>query len=556
MTPIRQTAVIIVTTTSIASAGCAPELRCDGDWCGTLVVVSGAEPPTLLPPFATFDIHIALADQLFWRLADVGPVPSSWGPEGFVPRLARSWRFSADSLTITFDIDPDARWHDGRPVTARDVEFTFDIYRDSIINSLSRSRLSRIAAVTAIDSGTVSVQFGARYPEQLFDAVYHVRVLPHHVLDTIPRAELRHHPIVRNPVGNGPFRLVRWDEGEAIELSADSSFFRGHPGVRRIVWRFGSDAQTMVTQLVAGEVDLLYPVTGTENLERVGASASIRIIEVPSNSYSYVGFNFRDPNDAAAPHPLLADREVRRAISMAVDRAAIVRAVMGETGSVPSGPLTQGLWIWDDDIEQIPFDTAGAARLLSELGWSDSDGDAILDRAGSPFSFELLVASTSIPRQRAAVILQEQLKRAGIDVVIQALEPNAMGSRMASRNFDSYFGAWLQDPSPGSIEESWTTSGIAAGGNYGRYSNPEVDRMIEEVRSEFDRQAAREQWKRIIGMINADAPAIWIYGGTLSVGIHDRFQDVSFPWDEWWKNLWTFQVDPARLIGRDLVATN
>jgi peptide/nickel transport system substrate-binding protein len=519
------------------------------------VVVSGAEPPTLLPPFAFIDIHAALAHQLFWRLADVGPESTSRGHEGFVPRLARSWHFSPDSLTITFDIHPDARWHDGRPVTAHDVEFTFDIYRDSLVNSIARTRLSRIASVTAIDSGTVSVHFNTRYPEQFFDAVYHTRIIPRHVLDSIPRAALRDHPVVRNPVGNGPFRFRRWDEGESIELLADSSFFQGRPGIRRIVWRFGSDPQTMVTQLAAGEVDLLYPVTGIENLERLSRSTSVRLVEVLSNSYSYVGFNFRDPNDRSRPHPLLADARLRRAISMAVDRETIVRGVIGDAASVPNGPLTQGLWIWDAAIEQIPFDPDGARRLLSELGWSDSDGDGILNRGGSPLSFELLVMSTSIPRGRAAVILQEQLRQVGIDLVIQAIEPNAMFARVPSGNFDSYFGAWMQDPSPGSIEESWTTSGIGAG-NYGEYSNPEVDRMIHDVQSEFNQDVAREQWKRIVGLINADAPAIWVYGGSFSVGIHDRFQDVSFPWDEWWKNLWTFRVDPARLIDRDLVAIN
>ncbi len=555
MIPFRRTATAIAAVSCTALLACAPELRCDGDWCGTLVVVSGAEPPTLLPPFATFDIHIALADQLFWQLADAGPQPASWGHEGFVPRLARSWRFSDDSLTITFDIDPDARWHDGRPVTAQDVEFTFDVYRDSVINSLSRSRLSRITSVTAVDSGTVSIRFGARYPEQFFDAVYHARIIPRHLLDTIPRSRLRDHAIVRNPIGNGPFRFHRWDEGEAIELIADSSFFRGRPGVRRIIWRFGSDPQTMVTQLAAGEVDLLYPVAGIENIARIARSTAVRTVDVLSNSYSYVGFNLRDPDELSRPHPLLADRQLRRAISMAVDREAIVHAVLGEAGSVPTGPLTQGLWIWDEAIEQIPFDPNGARRVLAELGWSDSEGDGILDRSGVRLSFDLLVASTSILRERAAVLLQEQLKQFGIDLVIQALEPNAMGARMGSRNFDSYFGAWMQDPSPGSIEESWTTAGIGLG-NYGEYSNPEVDNLIQSVRSEFDREVAREQWKRIVGLINADAPAIWIYGGSLSVGIHERFLEVSFPWDGWWKNLWTFRVDPTRMIDRDLVARN
>jgi peptide/nickel transport system substrate-binding protein len=535
--------------------GCDSALSCEGDWCGTLVMVSGAEPPTLLPPFAQFDIHAALADQLFWRLADVGPDETSLGHDSFVPKLAQEWEFSEDSLTILFRLNPAGRWHDGTPVSARDVTFTFDVYRDTIINALPRSRLDRIASVTEQDPTTVAFRFTERYPEQFFDAVYHMRILPHHLLDTIPRTALSSHPVARNPVGSGPFRFGHWDTGEAIELVADSAFFGGRPGVRRLLWRFSSDVSTMVTQLAAGEVDVLYPVTGLENIDRVKREPDLRTLDVQSNAYAYVAFNFRDPADLDRPHPLFADRQLRRALTMAVDRAAIVRGVMGDAGVVPVGPVTAGHWIWDDDIEQLPYDPDRARSLLSELGWSDSDADGVLDRNGQPLSFELLMTSTSVLRVRSAVFLQEQLKQLGIDLVVQTLEPNAVGSRVASGRFDSYFGSWMQDPSPNSIAESWTTSGLNSG-NYGAYTNTEVDELVRRARSEFDPVVAKELWKEIVGLINQDAPAIWIYCGSGTVGIHRRFENPSFPWDEWWKNLWTFRVTPSRLIERDLITAN
>ena len=539
----------------VGSWGCSQDLSCEGGWCGTLVVVSSNEPPTLLPPFAFYDTHIALADQLFWRLAEVGPEPTSYGHEFFIPKLAQGWTFSDDSLTITFDINPNASWHDGTPVTGRDVAFTFDIYRDTIVNALARPRLDRIAAVTAQDSLAVTFRFVEHYPEQFYDAIYHMRILPHHLLDTIPRSELRNHDLVRRPVGTGPFRFASWDTGESIELVADSTFFAGRPGIRRLVWRFGSDVPTMVTQLAAAEVDLLYPVSGLENIDRIKREAYLRTLDVPSNAYAYIAFNFRAPEDLDSPHPLLADRDLRRAMTMAVDREIIVRSVMGDAGTVPKGPLTSGMWIWDDGIQTIPFDRDAARSLLSEMGWSDGDGDGVLDRDGQSLSFGLLMTASSILRQRSAVFLQEQLKLVGIELDIQTVEGNAMGSRMGSRTFDSYFGAWLQDASPGSIAETWTTAGIGAG-NFGAYSNTEVDRLVHQARSEFDQDLTGEMWKQIIEIINADAPAIWMYGGVVTVGIHERFDNVTFPWDEWWRNLWSFQVTPSRYIDRDLIPLN
>jgi peptide/nickel transport system substrate-binding protein len=267
------------------------------------VVVSSNEPPTLLPPFAFYDTHIALADQLFWRLAEVGPKPTSYGHESFVPKLAQAWEFSADSLTITFEINPRARWHDGMPVTSRDVAFTFDVYRDTLINALARPRLDRIAEVAVRDSLTVEFRFLEHYPEQFYDAIYHMRILPQHFLDTIPRSDLRDHNLAKRPVGNGPLRFERWDTGEAIELVGDSTFFAGRPGIRRLIWRFGGDVPTMVTQLAATEVDLLYPVSGIENLDRIKREEHLRTIAAPSNAFAYVGFNFRNPDDLDEPHP-------------------------------------------------------------------------------------------------------------------------------------------------------------------------------------------------------------------------------------------------------------
>jgi peptide/nickel transport system substrate-binding protein len=213
------------------------------------------------------------------------------------------------------------------------------------------------------------------------------------------------------------------------------------------------------------------------------------------------------------------------------------------------------MWIWDDGIQTIPFDRDAARSLLSEMGWSDGDGDGVLDRDGQSLSFGLLMTASSILRQRSAVFLQEQLKLVGIELDIQTVEGNAMGSRMGSRTFDSYFGAWLQDASPGSIAETWTTAGIGAG-NFGAYSNTEVDRLVREARSEFDQDLTGETWKQIVEIINADAPAIWMYGGVVTVGIHERFDNVTFPWDEWWRNLWSFQVTPSRYIDRDLIPLN
>ncbi|MFQ5702584.1 MAG: ABC transporter substrate-binding protein [Gemmatimonadales bacterium] len=535
-------------------AACSPDLECTGDWCGTVVVVSGAEPEVLLPPLAQFDTHIALADLIFWRLADVKPRATTVGDSGFVPRLADHWTLE-DSLTISFHLNPAAKWHDGQPVRATDVVFTFGVYRSPEINALARERIGKIASVTARDSLTAVFRFREHYPEQFFDAVYHMRIIPEHLLKDIPYAELASAPFARSPIGNGPFMFRKWYAGRSIELAADSTFFAGRPGLRRLIWRFSSDPQTMVSQLIAGEVDFLNVIQTPEDVPQVAKRPHLRTQSYLLGVYTYIAFNFRDPDDPNRPHPLFADRGLRRAITKAVDRESIVKAVLDETAEVPVGPLTRAQWIWSDDIEGIGFDRAAARRELQRMGWQDTDGDGILDRHGRSLSFELLVVGTSTGRKRSAVIIQDQLKQVGIAMSITELEPNSLGNRVTKGKFDTYFGGWQQDPSPASIEETWTSTAIG-GPNYGGYSNPSVDRMVHNALSTFNRDSARVEWQQAIEMINADAPAIWVYAPTPVAGLHDRLENVSFAPDEWWKTIWQWRVDPSRVIDRDLIAAN
>ncbi len=178
------------------NASCAPEASCPGDWCGTAVVVSAAEADVLLPVVSTMDIGIAIGDFIYLRLADIGLDLNLVDPATFVPQLARSWSVE-DPRTIVFALHPEARWHDGTPVTADDVAFTFDVYRDTLVGSHVAPRLTQIASVSARDEHTVAFRFRQQYAEMFFDAAYHMRILPRHLLDTVPRAPLERRAVDR-----------------------------------------------------------------------------------------------------------------------------------------------------------------------------------------------------------------------------------------------------------------------------------------------------------------------------------------------------------------------
>src|SRR5437667_1718311 len=226
-----------------AITSCERRRGCAGEYCGTLVFAAPGEPDLLLPAVTQQQYAQDIAGQLFLKLADLGLSENTVGDEDFQPQLAepRGWD---DPLTLVFHLDPRAHWQDGRPVTAADVAFTFDIYTDSLVNSPFRSSLKTISAVTTRDSLTAVFRFHARYPEMFYDAVDHMRILPAHLLRPVPRSQWRSAALGRAPVGDGPYRFVAWKAGETIELAADSTFFLGRPHIRRLIWRSAPDPRS------------------------------------------------------------------------------------------------------------------------------------------------------------------------------------------------------------------------------------------------------------------------------------------------------------------------
>lgn len=533
-----RTHMFSVAPLALALAGCAGP-PCIGD-CSTAVIAVGADADVLFPPAIRSDVGFEVAQQIFLKLADMGVEMNTAGDSGFVPMLAESWEFE-DDLTLVFQLHPEARWHDGTPVTAADVTFSLDVYRDPAVASPMGPLLDRIASVTARDERTVEFKFTTAYGEQFYDATHHTWIIPRHILDSVPRDRLTTHAFGRQPVGAGPYRFVRWRSGETIEIAADSSFFLGTAGIARVIWRISPDYTTSLTQLIAGDADIVKIILGSENIERTRGATHIGLYEYPNMVYFYLGMNLRASGDASRPHALFGDRELRRAIALGTDRERIVRAVFGELGVVPNGPITPGVWIWDDDRSQLPFDSARARQMLDRMGWRDSDDDGVRDRDGTPLTFELSYPGSSRAREQISVILQEQLRRIGVAVELRSLEFNTFLERLETGRFDMGIGAWSVDPPPVAMRALWTSAGLG-GDNHGRYANPVFDSLVDLAAGIRDKSAARTVWNQALDVINEDAPAVWLMVPTAVAGIHERFENVTIRPDLWAATLWQWRA--------------
>lgn len=506
---------------------------------GSLVIAVPGDADALLPPVAATQLAAHVTERLFPRLADLTVALNTVDDSGFVPVVARRWE-RRDPLTLVFELDPRARWQDGRPITADDVVFTFDVYTDPLTASPYRVNLAPVAGVVREDAQRVAVRFHRAYPEQLYDATAHLRLLPKHLLDTIPRERLAASSFARDPVGAGPFRFVHWEPGAELVVEADTTWFLGRPHLDRIVWRILPDVSAAVTALLAGDADAMETIPQRDELERVRAVADLRLVPYPSPFIGGLAFNLR--------RPLFADRALRHALALALDRTTLVRSVFGDNAEVPASALTRMVWAAPADLPQLPFDTAAAARALDSLGWRHAAGSPWRSRGGRRLAFGLLVPTTSRVRQQAAVLLQEQWRRVGADVRIEALDFPTFDRRGREGDFDVVFFSRTLDPTPAMLAQFWQSG---AADNVGAYASARFDSLLAAAAAAPTRDEALPRYRAALARLADDVPAIQLYSPNNAAAVHRRFADVTIRPDSWLATVATWRVPADQRIPRD-----
>ena len=518
-----------------------------GDNGGTLVIATTTDPGTLFPPLVVTVQAKQITEQIYDYLADVGPDLNAHDEKGFRRGLADGWRWSADSLILAFHINPLAKWHDGKDVTARDVQFTFALNKNPALGGRFNTELANIDSVTVTDSLTPVFWFREKLPTRFLDAAAQLLILPAHQLEKIPVDSLRE--AAPPPIGSGRFRLRRWDRGASVEIVADTSNYRGRAKLDRVIWSVSPDFTTAVTRLLGGEADL-FDALRPENLRQLARRPTLKTLTLPGMDYGFLRFNLRDPANRNRPHPLFGDRNLRRAITMSVNRATLVRSVLDTFALVPVGPVVRAYSTTDPRGSQLPFDSVRASQLLDSLGWIHR-ADGMRAKNGKELAFNLIIPASSLNRIRMGPLIQEQLRRIGIRMELEQLEGSTAGDRETRGAFDASLGAWVMASSQDGMRDAWGSSGMGKNGvNYGYYSNPRFDALLDSALSASPTQA-RERFSMAYAVINDDAPAIWLYEPRKIIGIHRRIRTTQMRPDAWWFSLADWSIGPSERILRD-----
>jgi peptide/nickel transport system substrate-binding protein len=330
---------------------------------------------------------------------------------------------------------------------------------------------------------------------------------------------------------------------------ADTTHWLGRPRLDRVAWLVVSDPTVQASMLVAGEADMVEMLQGPA-LPTVSADTSIRLVFAASLANAYAVFNLKDPTSPARPHPLFADRDLRRALSMAVDRRQMMATIFDSLGSAMSSPFVSGLGI--EGAQVLPYDPAHAAALLDTLGWRDTDGDGVRQKGDRPLAFSVS-GPTGGSRFKVMTIMQEQLRQVGVRVHADPLEAAVLLSNADAGRFDVSLLGFSGDPNPGALRQTWKSEQRRQGSNYGSYSNPAFDATVDSAVAEFDPAKSRALFTRAGEILAEDAPAIWLYQLRTVSGIHKRFRTAPMPMHAWWAHLDQWSVDPAQMKERDRI---
>lgn len=493
-----------------AAPGCSKKERVSR---GGTIVVGEINDYEGLNPMSTTDAHARdVYNLLFLSLLDERPDLLT-----FDPRLAESWEFSPDRLALTFHLRNDVFWSDGPAVTAHDVGATFAAQKDTLTRWPSRHLKQHIDSVTVVDERTVVYHFNRVYPYQLMDA-NDGPIMPKHVLDRVKHEEFGRLAIEELPT-SGPFKLGDWIKGQTLTLVRNERYYeKGKPYLERVIFKIVPDQVNLITQLKSGEIDCMELIPPGEMDDIRKNHPELAIYSFPTRTYNYIAWN--------AARSFFANRSVRRALTMAIDRDAINENIYYGFAEECTSPFPSIIWAYNPGIEPIPYDTAAARRILAEEGFRDTNGDGWLERDGKRFEFELITNYGNQLRSDIQVMVQEMLRKVGVKVNPVALEWTVFLERVKSGNYDAQVNAWRVG-TKADLSPIWGCGARASGGfNRVNYCNPLVDSLNAEAAGMLDAEKAKPLFYRAQELIYDDQPYTFLNLQRARNVVHARFKGV------------------------------
>ena len=490
-----------------APAGSAAATPAYGD-----IMVEGSigDASNLIPLLATDSTSHGIAGMVFNGLVKYDKDINVVGD------LAESWEISKDGLVITFRLRKGVRWHDGRPFTAGDVLYTYQVTIDPKTPTAYAGDFLKVKKAEVLDDHTFRATYDKPFAPALMS--WSVGILPKHLL---AGKEITTSPLGRRPVGTGPYKFKEWVTGQKIVLISNPDYFEGRPYIDGYIMRIIPDTATMFLELRANGIDRmgLTPLQFTRQTENNLFRGNYNKFRYLSFAYTYLGYNLKSP--------LFADKRVRQAIAYAVNKEEIVAGVLLGLGKPTTGPYKPGTWAYNPNVRTYSYDPSKAKALLAEAGWRDGNGDGIIEKDGRPFEFEIITNQGNEIRAKCAEIIQRRLSEVGIRVKIRVVEWAAfVNDFINKRKFDATILGWTIPMEP-DLYDVWHSSKTGPEElNFVSFKNEEVDALIVKGRETFDQKLRKRCYDRIQEILAEEQPYLFLYVPDALPIIHARFRGV------------------------------
>ncbi|MDG0811433.1 peptide-binding protein [Cohnella rhizosphaerae] len=514
---------------------------------GTVTVAQASEPGNLNPLIYATTTDTNVTHMIFDPLVKPDAELKMTGG------LAKSWDISEDGLTYTFHLNEGVKWHDGQPFTAKDVAFTFTSMADPRYDGGAYSRVQpvvgaadfhdgkadSVSGIKVVDDNTIS--FTLATPNASFIASLFIGILPEHLLKDVSPSDWAKNAFNRNPVGTGPFKFVKWETGQYIEVAANPDYFGGAPKLDKVITRFG-DANTMLAAFMNQEVDIV-PVAG----DQVPSIETLDFADVKAAndlSVYYVGFNLLNP--------FFKDLKVRQALSYGTDKNLIVSSIIGEYGEVSDDLFPNAHWSHNPDVTKYPYDKAKAKQLLEEAGFK-LNGKGIYEKDGKELKFSLSVPTGKTEREKTGVLLKQQWGEIGVGVEIVSLDFSTLVTKLLptgsdgkqravkADDYDAYILGFGVEADPDEYRSYFDSKFMPPNGyNFVSYSNPKIDGLFDQELTQTNQDERTSTFHEIAKILSDDVPWIPIYGqksvfasNKKIEGFDPDFRGVSFNAKDW-----------------------
>jgi peptide/nickel transport system substrate-binding protein len=450
-----------------------------------------------------------------------------------IPWAAERFEVLDGGRLLRCTLRPGIFWQDGVELTADDAVFTWRMMIDPATPTAYAGDFKAIEEVRKTGRYSFDVRYPHPFPRSL--STWMGALLPKHRLEGLGAEGLRGTPLARKPVSCGPYLMDSWEAGARITLAANADYFLGRPYIDRVIYRIIPDTTTMFLELKADKLDIMESMSALQYLYQAKKPAfteKFNTYRSLSPAYTYMGYNLKSP--------LFSDVRVRRALAYAINKTDIIKGALLGQGEPPIGPYKPDSWAYNHNIRDYPYDPQKALALLAEVGWLPGE-DGLLHKDGHPFSFTLLTNQGNEQRITAAVIIQNQLRKVGIDVKIRTVEWAAFLKQFVMPGFfDAVVLGWTIPFDPDNYDV-WHSSRSGGGLNFVGYGNKEADACLEAARSTLDQATRKEYYDRLQEILHQDQPYSFLYVPYALSAVQKRFRGVEpaplgvfYNTEKWW----------------------